>query len=130
MKKIILIFILLVNIAFGAKEVSLETKIAGLYVAFFNRAPDKSGLNYWIDRANSIDPKNVVIEEARLFATHPSFDRAYGTLNNQEFVEEIYKNALGREGDSAGIAYWSGRLNLPKSDPNYLSRSDFVAKKI
>ncbi len=26
-------------------------KVAGLYIAFFNRAPDKAGLDYWESRS-------------------------------------------------------------------------------
>ena len=126
-KKILFALILSVSILHASVEVPLQNKITGLYVAFFDRAPDESGLSYWIDRASSIDPLDVLKEEARLFATHPSFDRAYGDLNNRAFVEEIYRNTLGRDGDEAGIEYWTSRLNLVEDDPNYLSRSDFVA---
>jgi len=111
----------------NAVDVTLKEKIAGLYVAFFDRAPDESGLNYWINRGQTMSQEVVLNQEAALFATHPSFDRAYGDLDNRSFVEEVYKNTLGREGDEAGINYWTSRLNLPASDPNYLSRSDFVA---
>jgi len=114
--------------AVNAEEVTIEEKITGLYVAFFNRAADEGGLTYWTNRGNSSsNQSNVLKELAAGFALHPSFERAYGALNNRSFVEEIYKNALGREGDAPGVAYWSGRLDLPEDDPNYLSRSDFVS---
>ena len=97
-------------------------------MAFFNRAADEGGLTYWTNRGESALNQSTILKElAAGFAQHPSFDRAYGSLLNKAFVEEIYKNALGREGDVPGVAYWTGRLNLPVSDPNYLSRSDFVS---
>ena len=130
MKKLLILLVVLTNLisTVNAKDVSLSHKIVGLYVAFFNRAADKEGLDYWTKRGDSVSEQTIVLKElAAGFATHPSFDRAYGALNNQAFVKEVYKNALGREGDAAGIAYWSGRLDLPISSPDYLSRSDFVA---
>ncbi len=131
MKKLLLSILVLLSMAVSANattEVTLETKITGLYVAFFNRAADEGGLTYWTNKGNnSSNQSNVLKELAAGFAQHASFDRAYGDLSNQSFVEAVYKNALGREGDTAGINYWTSRLNLSQNDPNYLSRSDFVS---
>jgi len=129
-----------------ATEVSLEQKIAGLYVAFFNRAPDQSGLEYWLKKAshpeslagedkNYVDrciheifaslpeeeAKKVCIlrVQAKGFANHPTFVKTYGAWldggDYRSYVEAIYRNTLGREGDSQGVDYWteaieSGRL--------------------
>ncbi len=131
MKKLLILttlFFAITCTTLNAQEVTLETKITGLYVAFFNRAADEGGLTYWTNKGNnSSNQSNVLKELAEGFAQHASFDRAYGHLGNQSFVEAVYKNALGREGDTAGINYWTSRLNLSQNDPNYLSRSDFVS---
>jgi len=131
MKKILILVMVLCSMVFStlhAKEVTMEEKITGLYVAFFNRAADEEGLTYWTNKGNNaLNQSNVLKELAEGFATHPSFDRAYGNLINRIFVEEIYKNALGRDGDVEGINYWTERLNLPSEDASYLSRSDFVS---
>lgn len=85
--------------------------ITGLYVAFFNRAPDYEGLNFWLNRyaasSNSID---IFDEIARGFSTHPVFDALYSSLNNRQFVEAIYLNILGKSGDQEGIANWENYL--------------------
>ena len=128
MKKLLILTLLLIQMIAGtlqAKEVTLEEKISGLYIAFFNRAADEKGLDYWKHKGESApDPAAVLKELAAGFATHPSFDRAYGELDNKRFVEAVYRNALGREGDAEGVNYWTGRLNLPEGDYGYLSRSD------
>jgi hypothetical protein len=110
----------------NAKEVSLEAKISGLYIAFFNRAADEGGLTYWTQRgeaaeANGEDVSDVLKVLAFGFAQHPSFERAYGAMNNKAFVEAVYRNTLGRDGDIQGVAYWSGLLDRG------MSRSDFVS---
>ena len=133
MKSILLIFLLIFMINFSsfARDISNEQKIAGLYVAFFNRAPDMNGLNYWKSRTDEIlahgkDPMVVFKEISKGFSTHPVFTSIYGNLNNKEFVEAIYRNVLGREGDSEGVNYWTSLLD-GNNGVNPLSRSDMVA---
>lgn len=129
MKKIFLTLALLLtfaNTSVGATEVSLESKITGLYVAFFNRAADQEGLDYWTSRGEAAQQRgdstsDVLMELSRGFSRHPSFGRNYEGMNNHEFVEAIYRNVLGREGDSEGIAYWARELT------NGMSRSDMVS---
>ncbi len=135
MKKLLLIVLITMSVlssAVSAREVSIEERITGLYVAYFNRAGDQEGVNWWKGlgeeaEAEGNSASEVLKELSFNFSQHPSFARAYGDMDNQEFVEAVYRNTLGREGDAPGVAYWSGRLNLPLSDPNYLSRSDFVS---
>jgi len=128
MKKLLLLVLLVVNVV-NAAEVTIEEKITGLYVAFFDRAPDAEGLRWWIQQGNNSDNPSLVLKDlASRFAQHPSFDRAYGDLDNRAFVEEVYRNMLGRDGDREGINYWTSRLNLSPDANGYLSRSDFVAE--
>jgi len=95
--------------------------IAGLYAAFFNRAPDAEGLSYWEGQATGGNDLSVFNTLAAGFATHYKFTDIYSGMSNQEFVEAIYVNALGYEGDSSGISYWT---NLISGD---MVRSDMVA---
>jgi uncharacterized protein DUF4214 len=94
-------------------------KISALYAAFFNRAPDKEGLDDWDAEmtANGGDFRAI----AQSFADHPVFDATYGAMTNQQFVEAIYVNMLGGTGDAGGIAYWVNELN------NGLDHADMVA---
>ena len=96
--------------------------IAGLYAAFYNRAPDKDGLAYWEERASTGNELAIFSEIAAGFAAHPKFAELYDALSNQQFVEAIYVNVLGFDGDSAGIAFWTEAID------NGSSRSDMVAQ--
>ena len=93
-----------------------QQKISALYAAFFNRAPDKEGLNFWEAEMNSNGGDLSVISNG--FSQHPTFASLYNGLTNQKFVEAIYTNMLGGSGDAAGITHWVGRLEngQPKSD--------------
>jgi len=108
-----------------AKDVSNEEKIAALYVAFFNRAPDFSGFSYWKNQTDMAEAQgksslNVLKELAGGFAQHPVFITTYGALDNEAFVRAIYRNTLAKEGDEEGINYWTQELQS-------MSRSDMVA---
>ncbi len=109
-----------------AKEVSLEEKVEGLYVAYFNRAADKNGLDYWKNRALTVEQEGKSTEEvlkelSKSFSKNEVYSATYDSLDNQAFVELIYKNTLGKEGDRQGIDYWKEQLD------SGMSRSDMVA---
>ena len=110
----------------NAVEVTQEAKITGLYVAFFNRAADQAGLEYWTTTAGNVaneggDISSVFKTLSKGFATHPTFKSTYDDLTDEEFVKAIYRNALGRDGDAEGIAYWTDLIDRG------MIRSDMVA---
>ncbi len=100
---------------------TLKDKIVGLYIAFFNRAGDKEGLEYWENQASILGEDEAISKLAEGFASHPKFSDLYSGLSNRDFVDAIYKNTLGKVGDSAGIDYWTTKLD------SGMSKSDMVA---
>jgi len=89
--------------------ISNKLKIAALYTAVFNRAPDKAGLDFWAKQAES--SATVFNTIANGFVQHPVFTEVYNSLNNSAFINALYVNILGAPGDAPGIAYWVGELN-------------------
>ncbi len=85
-----------------------EAKIDRLYQAFFLRPADTEGLGYWSGQAQN----GVSLEAiASAFAQSSEFQTRYGSLSNQQFVELVYSNVLGRTPDTEGLNYWIGLLN-------------------
>jgi hypothetical protein len=82
--------------------------VARLYNAYFGRYPDTSGFAYWLQ---SVRGGRRLSEIAQHFATSSEFVRTFGDLSNEEFVDTVYLNVLGRRADSGGRAYWVGRLD-------------------
>ena len=78
-----------------------------LYWAFFLREPKADGALFWIERR---DRCASLAEIAEQFADGQEFATRYGTVEDRPFVELIYRNVLRRDGQSAGVDYWSGRL--------------------
>jgi Ca2+-binding RTX toxin-like protein len=90
-----------------------------LFDAAFDRTPDPLGFNYWIEaRENGASVASL----ASNFAASAEFQAAYGSLTNQTYVEELYRTALNREGEAAGVASWTNALNA-----GAVTRADVLA---
>lgn len=94
-----------------------------LYWAFFLREPQAEGALYWVERR---DRCARLADIADQFAEGAEFATRYGEFpdddnGNRAFVELIYRNVLGRDGQIGGVDYWSGRLTS-----GLLSRGDVV----
>jgi uncharacterized protein YkwD len=84
-----------------------------LYRAYFKRNPDVAGLNYWMGRLRSGATLGQV---SAAFASSPEFVGTYGALNDQGFVDLVYRNVLGRPADAAGAGYWVMQLGARRLD--------------
>ena len=78
-----------------------------LYWAFFNREPDIGGAQYWID----INSQGYTLDQiAEYFTASQEFANNYAGTSNQQYLEAVYSNVLGRYYDQAGFHYWLGLL--------------------
>ena len=73
-----------------------------LYQAAFNRTPDLGGLGYWMGEG---DRGMALATVASNFVGSAEFVKAYGPLDDSQFVTQLYANVLQRAPDSAGLAY-------------------------
>lgn len=94
--------------------------VTRLYLAALGRLPDRGGLDYWTDRHRAGMRIRTI---AAQFVASTEFARRYGNPSNADFVMLLYRNVLGREGDSGGIAYWTRRL-----DQRTITRPDLVVQ--
>ncbi|WP_292290163.1 DUF4214 domain-containing protein [Marivita sp.] len=114
-----------------------------LYIAYFNRAPDAVGLNFWGTAfANGVS----LAESARLFVTQDETIATYpSNLSNSELVATIYQNVLGRIPDQEGFDFWVdalesgsigrdiailGILGGAKADPPADATQDFINQQL
>lgn len=116
---------------FGSPEFQVGTApIARLYFSFFNRIPDYDGLEYH-RRMHSTGTPLVSIAQA--FADSTEFRNTYGNLSNEQYVNQLYLNVLGRAPDADGMRYWVDFLNRGgtrgeamlgfSESPEYIKRS-------
>ena len=86
-----------------------EDDIVEVYLATLGRVADKAGLQYWQE-------SNLTIEQiTQSFFEQEETQALYAsTPTTDAFVQEIYRNVLGREGEEEGVAYWSDALESGK----------------
>ncbi|WP_144949161.1 cellulase family glycosylhydrolase [Pseudomonas oryzihabitans] len=91
----------------NAATSSKLTTVEQLYLAYYGRAADAGGLNYWASRLAS----DMSVEQlAATFAANGESTALYGALSGAALVNKVYQNLYGRSADSSGSAYWSSRL--------------------
>lgn len=80
-----------------------------LYIAYFNRAPDALGLNFW---GTAFANGTSLQEMASLFVGQPETLATYAEgLSNEDFATVVYGNVLGRVADQEGYEFWVDALN-------------------
>lgn len=77
-----------------------------LYEAFFARSADIDGAKYWL---NDLAEGQMATDIARSFLASEEF-QSKGNLSDAEYIDILYQNALGRESDTVGKAYWLNDL--------------------
>ncbi|MGD9879691.1 MAG: DUF4214 domain-containing protein [Reyranella sp.] len=100
-----------------------DEQIAATYVAFFGRAADAEGLDFWVDEFNdnlpTQGPAAVFANIAQSFgasveatALYPFLADPVGASDAEigAFLNSVYANLFDRSSDSAGLAYWTGQI--------------------
>jgi hypothetical protein len=82
--------------------------IQALYVAYFNRPADPSGLAFWEPIVAAANGNTAGVSAD--FAKQPEYKAAYAGLSNDAIINQIYLNIFGRTADLGGLDYWSGKL--------------------
>lgn len=128
--KLLAFMLISVNLSFATQEVSQkvsnEDKIISLYVAYYNRAPDYAGLEFWKDAMANLkdqDAMAVLYEISKGFAAHEQFSKMYKDLRDGDFLDKVYNNILGTDPDKEGKEFWY--LQLVRDE---LTRVEFMAQ--
>ncbi|MBK8320983.1 MAG: DUF4214 domain-containing protein [Betaproteobacteria bacterium] len=100
--------------AAGAPQADV-TRLAELYVAFFNRVPDANGLEYWIDQMGTGQNLNQIADAFYSAGVQYSSQTGFSaSMSNSDFIKVIYHNVLGRSGATAppdaDVNYWVSQL--------------------
>ena len=110
---------LIANIHGDPRVIRRDGAIVRLYEAILGRRADFWGYQYWRERmfygnydgTGSYSATRV----AEVMARSAEFKAEYGSLSNEDFVEQLYLNILDRAGAPADITYWTGRLSAGDS---------------
>jgi len=109
----------------GTLKTQLD-QLTDLYLAFFGRAPDVPGIEYWQEQNLEIQRDFSTI--AKDFAWSSEAQALYpNTGSNRDFVQTVYLNSFGRNPDEGGWDYWTDKLDaLGTTDLS--DRGAFVAE--
>jgi hypothetical protein len=90
---------LIASQARSAPWTAKRSPLIRLYWAFFLRAPDPSGMQYWTTKLAS---GMTLAQAAATFAQSSEFQTKYGSKTNEAFVSLIYQNIFERDPDPEG----------------------------
>ena len=91
-----------------------------LYIAFFGRPCDPSGLNYWLSKINE---KVNLIDIAKSLSIQAEYKQNL-TSNSIEFqINQLYSNLFARKADFESLNYWSEKL---KKDELHIYNLAFI----
>ncbi len=91
-----------------------DADVLRLYQAYFARTPDLGGAKYWI--LEVLRGGFTVEQIAGFMSDSQEFENNYAGTNNQEYMNAVYTNVLGRNADEEGFAYWLDLLNTDQLD--------------
>ena len=104
--------------------------VNSLYVSMYDRAPDLAGQTYWLNFAAQTGKTGLSLMYAMSaeFSLNEAFNQIYGGLGNAAFVNTLYENIGGNQGDPSGVAYWNSRLATLSSQDPLTARSKLIAE--
>jgi len=85
------------------------TQVEKLYVEYFLRPGDYSGVQYWTN-VLSHNP-NALYDISASFAGSTEYQQTYAGMNNTQLVQAVYHNLFGRAAEAGGLAFWTQALD-------------------
>lgn len=112
----------------GLPPQEVMSQLEGLYIGFYGRAGDSTGVEYWMNKALAQMEQGASISQAMIsvsssFATSAENGR-YAALATQplnpnnpqqvalatSFIQQVYQNAFNHAADAGGLQYWLQQL--------------------
>lgn len=89
-------------------EEYVETVVERLYRDTLGRPGDPDGTRYWV--AQIRNGRFTVAAAAAFFYASGEYYRGLGGGTDRTWVQDLYRKLLGRDGSSADVDYWVGRI--------------------
>lgn len=96
------------RLAINSDPATWSDDVYRLYRATLDREPDANGFANWSERLSTGTSFEDVI---RGFVNSPEFVASYGTLDNTQFITQMYNNVLDRAPDPIGLSNKVARLD-------------------
>jgi hypothetical protein len=105
-------------------NLTAEEQVEATYTAYFGRAPDKDGFDFWVNlfhqNQGSLTPVDLLSKIAGSFSISDEAKGIYPVLANPleandlqigSFLNGVYQNLFNRAPDAAGLTYWTNRIH-------------------
>ena len=99
------------------------TEIQALYVAYFNRPAEPTGLQFWLDRANAKGGADAVANE---FSNSKEYTDLFAGKSETTIVNTIYLNLFGRAAEPKGLIEWANKLKSGELNVGNIARTIFL----
>lgn len=88
---------------------ALRETVAEQYTTILGRAADIAGMNWYTDKAQAMVESEWQLAESLIHSAEGN--ALYGSLNNSQFVSQVYHNVLGRSADAGGLEFYTKALD-------------------
>ncbi|MFI0471720.1 DUF4214 domain-containing protein [Halomonas sp. HMF6819] len=78
-----------------------------LYVAYYGRPADQSGLDFWTDRIDEVGVQGIAAD----FGASAEFDARFGDSGSLTLINNLYQQLFGRDAETEGLQYWQNVLS-------------------
>lgn len=102
-----------------SSAISSASTIQSLYLAFYGRPADASGLKFWTEQLDRVGGDIAAI--VPFFTKSPEAETRFPDETTPEQIARIYQQLFNREPDADGLAFWVGAVENGHVAPADLS---------
>ena len=88
---------------------TFTTELQKLYVAYFNRPADPTGLAFWNNVVTNAGGSTAAVSAE--FAKSAEYKAIYSGMSNTQIINQVYTNLFGHAPDPEGRTYWVKALD-------------------
>lgn len=103
-----LLFVLAPRLA--AAQVAYEQQVQQMYIAYYGRPGDPSGVSYWAGELAAVGG-NWIAELIDAFGNSSEYTSRFGGLDDATLINNLFLGLFNRSADSEGLAYYVDLLN-------------------
>jgi len=91
----------------------IEGQVYRAFQAVFDRDPDLGGFNAFVQeiRLGNLNQESVIAE----FVSSTEFQNTFGSLNNRDFIAQLFRNVFDREGSETDINAFTATLDAGRT---------------
>jgi len=78
-----------------------------MYVAYYGRPGDPSGIEFWAEKFDSSSNLDAVLDS---FGNSQEYSDNFGSLDNEALINSLFQQMYNRDAEPGGLSFYVGRL--------------------